>query len=214
MVAKKKRTFDPFEEHREGKVNKRLRHVRTSLSILKNSKYNSMTKLAEAVAALVTEFELRDAGVNEKTDEIKGCDPSALIRSGSKYREAIQAGWEIRQGGSEKEGEGVSELESLKIRCANLAHHNDLLERRLEHKGLTALLEQPNAALEEKVKDIRALLDIINGVFGQVADLFTTVLEGDEDSEHPEAGLYGPHGLAVGIEALKRLKGAQDGQKD
>jgi len=215
MAKKTKKPFDPFEVYRAEKLDKRKGYVLTAIRLLKTSKFTSMTKLAAGVARIVTEFEFRDAGVAEKTDKVRGCDSSALLRKGSRYKQFILEEWELREGGPEPGDEGVSELEALKVRCGNLSHHNDLLLKRLEHKGQPALPGAADAELEEKNKKIKALLDIVNGMYMQVSELFTTVLEGDEDpDEHPVAGLYGPDGFVVGIEELQLLQETQNEQRD
>lgn len=215
MAKKTKKPFDPFEEFRVGHLDKRKRYVLTAIRVLKTSKFSSMTKLAEGVGRIVTEFEFRDAGVTEKTDKVRGCDSSALLRKGSKYRPFIVEEWQLREGRPEPSDEGVSEVEELKIRCANLAHQNDLLLKRLEYKGQPALPGAASAELEEKNQKIKALVDIVNGMYKQVSELFTTIVEGDEDpDEHPVAGLYGPDGFVVGIEVLQLLQEAQNEQRD
>lgn len=213
MAKKNKKQFDPFDDWRESHFIKRERYVRIAINALKTSDFKSMTSLAEGVAKVVTQFELNDAGLTEKTDKVKGIVSSTLLSKRSKYKPLIEAEWALREGLADEGEQAVSDVDELTVRCANLAHQNDLLLKRLEHKGQPELTIGPDPKLEKKDREIGALIELVNGMFGQVSDLFTTVMEGDEDDEHPVAGMYGPDGFIVGIEVLNLFMEAQNERK-
>lgn len=212
-VKKITKPFDPFEVWRKNHLNKRDRYVRIAFNALNSSEFSCISKLAESVAKIVTQFEFKDAGVTEKTDKVKGCDSSTILSLKSKYRDLLVAEWAMRQGVQDENKESISELEVTKIRCVNLAHQNELLLKSLEQMGQPVLPIDINTRTIQNNKDIGILIEIILGMFGEVSELFTTVMEGDEDGDHPVAGLYGPNGFVVGIEALRRFKEIQDERK-
>lgn len=209
-MNKRKNTFD---EHRKGIQEKRLQHLRKALKILGKGNYESITQLAHAASQLVTEFEKRSSKDGENIEPVSY---TTLLRNKDYYRPALEAYFYVDDDENGKTSPiSKEDYEALAIHCANLDHQNTMLKDRLASIDLSSktksLLDPTNNGAEAKsnpdrLEDIAFLLHMIREIIKQVPDLFETVEENQTTDEYPESGYWGPDGLVLTLDEVKRLE--------
>ena len=67
---------------------------------------------------------------------------------------------------------------------------------------------------EDRLEDIAFLLTAIKKIMQDVSELFDSVEEVDVNDEHPHAGLWGPSGLVLSLDEVKKLSSLEKECKD
>ncbi len=198
-----------FEEHQRIKQEERLERLRTALKILGGAKYRTVTKLAEAAARLLTEMEAKHAKDGETPEKVHY---TSLLRNKEYYRPALDAYFHGEDGdGSNSKGSVSKEdFEALSIHCANVTHQNEMLKDRLASIDLSPQTKKLSDSVtdnesEDRLDDIAFLLTVIGKIMQEVSQLFDSVEERDVNDEHPHAGLWGPSGLVLSLDDVKKM---------
>jgi len=200
-----------FEEHQRTKQEERLERLRTALKILGGARYKTVTKLAEAAARLLSEMEAKNAKDGETSEKVHY---TSLLRNKEYYRPALDAYFhgEDGDGSNSKSSVSKEEFEALSIHCANVTHQNEMLKDRLasidlspQTKKLPDRVTDTDNESEDRLEDIAFLLSVIGKIMQEVSQLFDSVEESDVNDEHPYAGLWGPNGLVLSLDDVKKI---------
>jgi hypothetical protein len=151
---------------------------------------------------------------------IPSVDYTSLLRNKS-YRDIIEAHLHVegrKISANNAKETGISEDDVNKAHYANLEHQNSLLLQRLEHftsNPENVLLENEGREKSEKInKDIKLLTEMFVSLASTFSDLLTTIPVGNEDEDHPTAGLYGPMGKVLDISLLERFQEIENEYQD
>jgi len=198
-----------FEEHQRKKQEERLERLRTALKILGGAKYRTVTKLAEAAARLLTEMEAKNTKDGETPEKVHY---TSLLRNKEYYRPALDAYFYGEEGDGSNATNSVSkeDFEALSIHCANVTHQNEMLKDRLASIDLSPQTKKLSDRVtdndsEDRLEDIAFLLTVIGKIMQEVSQLFDSVEERDVNDEHPHAGLWGPSGLVLSMDEVKKM---------
>lgn len=207
-----------FKEHQRTMQKERLERLRTALKILGGAKYSTITKLAEAAARLLTEMEAKNVKDGETPEKVYY---TTLLRNKEYYRPALDAYFYGDDLDSNNAEGGVSkeDFEALSIHCANISHQNEMLKDRLASIDLLPKVKTlPDSSddneSEDRLEDIAFLLTAIKKIMQDVSELFDSVEEVDVNDEHPHAGLWGPSGLVLSLDEVKKLSSLEKECKD
>jgi hypothetical protein len=206
-VNKRRTTFD---KHHKNIQEARLNTLRKALKILGRGRYDNLTQLAEAAAKLVTEFELKDLKDGETPEP---CSYTTLMRNKKYYRPALEAFFSSDAKVPVQSSISLEDYEALKIHCANLDHQNKMLKDRLAGIDLTSTTRQLTDSKDDSdendtscLADIALLIRTIKKINNQMPDMFDHIEVGSISEEHPSAGFWGPDGLILTIEEVKRIE--------
>jgi hypothetical protein len=193
-----------FDKYHADHVKNREEHVQTAAKLLAGANFKSITLLAKSVAKVVYQLELKNA---KDGQEVKPINHTTLIRKGSKYRHILLAQLEGVSDEGRDQSEIDLELDVLRLQCASLQHDNDLFRGRLDSLGDSISLDAPSEASEEHqvADDIKMLIKIIDGLKGELPDLFDVVELKDISQYQPTTGLYGPNNKIAEYSDLERL---------
>jgi len=205
-----------FQEHQRTRQEERLERLRSALKILGGARYRTVTKLAEAAARLLTEMEAKNAKDGETPKKV---DYTSLLRNKEYYRPALDAYFhgEDSDGRNSKSSVSKEDFEALSIHCANVTHQNEMLKDRLASIDLSPQTKKlPDRATdadnesEDRLEDIAFLLTVIGKIIQEVSQLFDSVEERDVNDEHPYAGLWGPSGLILSLDDVKKMSSLEN----
>lgn len=210
MLNPKKDTFD---EYRENHRQQRIEFIRKALIVLSNAKYSNVTRLAKDVAKLVTEFELKAFFAQAESEREELCKPVShvtLLRNTS-YRKLLEDFLGTEAAVEAISGSVITDIEALRIRNASLESQNLLLKEKIRSIDLVALpargkIDQVEEDESETLRHaLLTFLKMIDGMVEQAADIYKTVLEGEESDSFPEPGFYGPWAKISTLDELREL---------
>ncbi|PHN17221.1 hypothetical protein [Pseudomonas sp. ICMP 561] len=205
---------DTFDEYRENHRQQRVDFIKRALVVLSNAKYVNVTRLARDVSKLVTEFEAKVHANKSESERDELCKPVShvtLLRNIS-YRKILEDFMAVEARSGTLPGSVITDIEALRIRNASLESQNLLLKEKIRSVDLgvrqldSSKREMSDDEFESLRKGVLTLIKIIDGMVGQASDIYITVLEGEESSEYPEAGFYGPWEKISTIDELRELE--------
>lgn len=206
--------IDTFDKYREVTKALRLEFIRHALSMLSNAEYPNITRLARDVAKIVAELESsRKTGSPDAAgqDTSKPISHVTLLRNVS-YRVLLEKFMKVESKSDSLPGQVLTELEAVRIRNASLESQIHLLKEKI--RGIDLLGDRSKKissmhdedAFAELIRSVSLLFKFLDGMVSQAADVYRTVLEGQETPMYKEPGFYGPWEKIASLDELRQLE--------